>query len=162
MLRESSYSELTKSSYSEFIKSSHIEYSESSNDDYQHSLFNNFTKTIISTLYRILIASFLNAATLFQSKINNNKIVVKSTVIKTFITKTISAFITKTISAKIITKTHIHSTTFITIVTISLLCTCDENKLSATDDVFFSFQISKFIFFTKTLFLITTSSHVMN
>lgn len=154
MFRKSSYNEFTKLSYNEFIKLLYIEYTKSSNDEYQHSLFSDFTKTTTNIFFRILIATFSNAIILSQNKINNNKIIVKSTMIKTLITKIILA--------KIITKTHTHSTIFITIVTINLLCTCDENELFAIDNVFSSFQTSKLIFFTKIIFSITTNSHVIN
>ena len=117
IFRELSHNAYTKSSYNDYTKSSY--------DEYKKSIFNDFTKTITNIIFRILIATFLNAITIFSNMINSNEIIVKSTMIKTFITKIVSI--------ETITKTHIHFAIFMIIVTINIFCTCDENELFAID-----------------------------
>ena len=117
MFRESSHNVYIELSYSDYTKSSY--------DEYKESIFSDFTKTITNIIFRILIAIFLSAITIFSNMINNNEIIVKSAMIKTLITKIVSI--------ETITKTHIHFAIFMIIVTINILCTCDESELFAID-----------------------------
>ena len=121
MPRKPSQSEYTTSSYNRLTAS-----------------FSDFTKTITSTISRTVTATLLSASTISQSLTSSNEVLVKPTVIETLITRTIPT--------KTVTKTHTHSATFIIIVTINLLCTCDENELFVTSNAFprLKFQSSYF------------------
>ena len=114
-----------ESSHNVYIKSSYNDYTKSLYDEYKESIFNDFTKTITSIIFRTLTATFLNAITIFSSMINNNEVIVRSTMIKTFTTRIVSI--------ETITKTHIHFAIFMIIVTINIFCTCDESELFAID-----------------------------
>ena len=128
MFHEFSYSEFTEFSYRELTKFSYSDYRSSSYDEYKVSLFNDITKTITSTISRTLTATFLNAVTELASIITSNEIIVRSTMIKTLITKVVST--------KTIIETHTHFAIIMITVTTSILCTCDENELLTIDKMF--------------------------
>ena len=112
------------SSHSVYIGSSYSGYTRSSYGGYKESISSDSTETITSTIFRTLTATLLSAATISPSMTSSNEVVVGPAVVETLTTRTVPA--------ETVTETHIHSATFMTTVTTSILCTCGESGLSAT------------------------------
>ena len=119
-------------------ESSHSGFARSSLSGYRESLFNDFTETITSIIFRTLIATLLSVAASFSSMISSNEVVVGSAVIETLITRIVFA--------ETVTKTYTHSAIVITIVTMSILCTCGESEIFATDKTFCRFRLIAHLF----------------